>query len=150
DVPHRVLERTHRGEVGGTLPRSQPIHRHPVELDVARVLAQDRAGALLDRAEHGKLLAFERGFADAADALVGVDADEDEVGAVRGAANLFDFSDLHDPILPPESRCGSILNNPPRTRRRGSSRNGPAGPAARGSELRAGDGWTHVDGRRSL
>ena len=54
----------------------------------------------------GELLALKRRFADAADPLVGIDADEEVVGAVRRAAERLDFGDLHEPIPTPGSPRG--------------------------------------------
>ncbi len=63
--------------------------------DQAAVVVDQRADDLGAEVAHDRL-------ADAADPLVGIDADEEEVGAVRGAAERFNLSDLHEPISTPD------------------------------------------------
>ena len=67
----------------------------PVQLNVERVLVDEQARQLLDRADHGKLFAFQRRLAYPFNPFVGIDLDKDIVAVTKVNHKGFDISDFH-------------------------------------------------------
>ena len=89
DGGHRRREDALRGE------EAAPEEHLPDVLDAERVLPDEDVLEVLDRADHGQLAPGDARLADAVDAFVGIDDDEQEV-AVSGPHGItFDVGDLH-------------------------------------------------------
>ncbi len=77
DIPQRLVDpgqRAHQHRPAAV--ETAAIQHVPVILDQARILADEVVGQLLHRGGHGMRAALHDGFAPAADARIGIDADE--------------------------------------------------------------------------
>src|SRR6266508_4619321 len=96
DVPEGDVDGGDGG--GGDLAgreEAAPEHLLPEVLDAAGVLADEEGLEVLDHALDGELAAGDAALADAGDALVGVDDDEEVVPAAAPDGVDLDVGDLH-------------------------------------------------------
>ena len=106
DVEERGLHRAERGaEERAGAPVGIAVHRLDEMLDLKRVLAEDEALKLAERRDDRVGLPFERRLADAFDAFVGRELEEDEVRPRRIRHEDFLRDDLHAATSTGETRA---------------------------------------------
>ena len=80
-------------------------------LDLARVLPDEHALYILDRAEQGVLLIFQRALADTGYALVGLKLDKNKIRPVGKNVECLDICDFHGCILQLYFKFGIVLRD---------------------------------------